>query len=661
MKKALGRLGAVAAAVGLMTSGLVGLAGTAQAAEYSLPPEGVELTNTDGLVKCGSWVSEANATFYNYCDSLEGVDYAGFTMVGGNSASGFFFQSWGFDAAIKAIQGGGTVVGFSCNPDGTVKRASNTDFVETFGPDATLYVVEGNPLWLEKTENYVWNIGSNGAVKDQVEYVNLATGLPDQSYDTPLDTNMTGLADSDVAVFKGKDGGPAMVPPGNGAYQMRFRSAERTRPPEILGTVYAATLSDGDYRCQPKSSGTSQVERVIHFAEGKNGKGRPQSNIKLADCDSPEGCVVGYGYNKEGNGKNWDNTFELWFRGDPGTNPEISVGDIPVVDRESEVNGRCSTGNDQGEGIVKKCFRLTAEHQQQKGEQPIKVDGVLIAEWDFFGDLSVGWGDGPDGTWDGYHVFLVQEGVSRDGQLNLNDSGFTDFCSAEGWDLLPNGGEPLTEDACFQQGVEVRAKFDWDNSADVWEESKDLGWLEAVIQFGSNELAHGDNAFRNMNARGGAAFEALDVSNLGSMAGMFRGAKFFDANLENWNVSGLGVGAPDDFDAGTDAWGPEPVESRDGTGERRPIWNAGQVIVSEEDVRAERASGYDGLVFRAANGFSVESVKGDAQEASIQSFDLSYSIGDSDDGFPVVAGDKLWSVDLDGGLCVGTVVLGSFT
>ena len=101
----------------------------------------------------------------------------------------------------------------------------------------------------------------------------------------------------------------------------------------------------------------------------------------------------------------------------------------------------------------------------------------------------------------------------------------------------------------------MRAKFDWDNSADTWDQSKDLRWLEAVIQFGSNKLAHGDNAFRNMNARGGAAFERLDVSDLGSMEGMFRGAEFFDANLEGWNVSSLGVGAPAVFDDGTDGVG----------------------------------------------------------------------------------------------------------
>ena len=383
-----------------------------------------------------------------------------------------------------------------------------------------------------------------------------------------------------------------------------------------------------------EATSTATVERVIHFAEPN---GRVQSNIKLDNCGKggggkprgPENCVVGYGYNDKDEGNNWDNTFELWFKeGDPGPDIAVSVGGIEVETRDSDGNSKCSKDNEQG--IVKKCFRLTKAHEELKdaGEQPIRVGETTIAEWDFFGAFSVGWDDPPDGNWDGYHIFLVQEGLSRDGLLDLDDGAFTDFCSAEGWALLPHEND-LTPDACFQQGVEVRAKFDWDNSADTRDQSKDLHWLEAVIQFGSNKLAHGDNAFRNMNARGGAAFETLDVSDLGSMGGMFRDADFFDANLEGWNVSSLGVGAPADFDQGTTAWttGPDNDTERDGTGEGRPIWNTGQVVVSASEVRAERTSDR-GLSVPALNAFSIETVEqmGVASSAE-QNFNLGYEVG----------------------------------
>ena len=217
------------------------------------------------------------------------------------------------------------------------------------------------------------------------------------------------------------------------------------------------------------------------------------------------------------------------------------------------------------------------------GEQPITVNDVPVAQWDFFGDLSTGW-DEPVEDWSDYHIFLVEEGVSKNG--DLDDNAFTDFCTGDGRELLPITSDiPDDERACQQQGVEVRAIFDWDNTED-----NDLFWLEAVVQFGENKIGNGDYAFKGMSAGADryGAFAGLNTANLDSMKSMFEGAKYFQANLSGWDVSNVVGGAPTNFDFGTDYWLTGRADKslvRDGTGNGRPIWNTPRVLVSDDQVR----------------------------------------------------------------------------
>ncbi len=412
-------------------------------------------------------------------------------------------------------------------------------------------------------------------------------------------------------------------------------------------------ISNQDSFVAGEAGSTATVERVIHFAEPN---GRVQSNIKLDNCGKggggkprgPENCVVGYGYNAKGEGNNWDNTFELWFDVDPG-DVTVQVGNEVVEDKEAN-QGKCSSGD--GNGKLKKCFHLTTAHKDMKGEQPITVNDVQVAQWDFFGNLNSGW-DGTD--WSAYHIFLVEEGVSKNG--DLDDTAFTDFCTTEGWGLLPTQDDfaDKAQRECQQQGVEVRAVFNYDNI-----KRADLYWLEAVVQFGENKIGNGDYAFKGMSAgvdRFGA-FEGLNTAILESMTSMFEGAKYFQADLSGWDVSNVVGGAPTDFDLGTDYWltgraGKSLV--RDGTGDGRPIWNTPRVLVSDDQVRAgdgalaknefelvwsRNSPREGGLETGSTSGveYSLNSetwlpVKGDLPEQ-----DLLLTPGNPDDGYVAVNG-----------------------
>ena len=134
----------------------------------------------------------------------------------------------------------------------------------------------------------------------------------------------------------------------------------------------------------------------------------------------------------------------------------MRIGGVRVEPFEPD-DKRCSEKK-SGDGTYnKRCFGLTMAHARMSGEEPLTVNDDLIAEWDFFGDLSDGWGDNDEAGWTPYHIFLVHIGdVDQDG--NAIDPDVTaDFCN-KGWFRLPTK-DPLSENTeCFQQGVEGQSR-----------------------------------------------------------------------------------------------------------------------------------------------------------------------------------------------------------
>jgi len=552
--------------------------------------------------------------------------------TGGNSDGVKRFAAnvvWNFSTVVE-INPKGMLVGTQCE-ENEVLFPGELD--KLFLPQEELYL-GGGSLFVQYRDDSLPN--KNDKVKVGSATLNKVNdGTVEGQFGKPGDP--FGFEDGDLVIFVSGSSGHEIT----------------------LGRAFSTT-NDGQYPityfCQSEENNqeAAAVERVRHFAEPN---GRVQSNIKLSNCGKdtqgnqiePQNCVVGYGYNDEADEGNWDNTFELWFESPPGE-VVVTVGEEPASPQDA-VKGKCSSDDETSpsNGKSKLCFSLTSDHEEMEGEKPIKVNGNVVAQWDFFGELSSGWDGNPaEGhEWADYHVLLVQEGARNN--FSSADPDFTNFCSEGEWlaklptkDSFPS--DPLL---CQQDGVEVRAVFDWANNwANKKSELKQLDWLEKVQQFGSrsalpgesvetvsgrvrNQLAEGQFAFYEM-AGTGRGIEDLDTSNLTDMSGMFQDAALFSRNLEHWKVSGLGVGAPVDFDLGTAAWetGLDDEVDRNGTGKGRPGWNEGQVVVSAPKVRAERTSD-GGLSLPALNAFSIETVKqaGVASSAG-QNFNLGYEVGE---------------------------------
>ena len=184
---------------------------------------------------------------------------------------------------------------------------------------------------------------------------------------------------------KFEEGDSVVFVSGSSGHKVRLGTAAKAK----------ALVSGGitQYSCGDKpEEQQAEVERVVHFGETNGGNGRVQSNIKLDNCandlraSDAESCVVGYGFNAASGGSNWDNRFQLWFTGAPG-DLDVRIGGVPVEPFEPD-DKRCSEKK-SGDGTYnKRCFGLTMAHARMSGEEPLTVNDDLIAEWDFFGDLS---------------------------------------------------------------------------------------------------------------------------------------------------------------------------------------------------------------------------------------------------------------------------------
>ena len=320
----------------------------------------------------------------------------------------------------------------------------------------------------------------------------------------------------------------------------------------------------------------SHVVDVVHYKETE---GEVASKINIQGGGNQAGgvcndgdmasdgywCVVGAGYDPDG-ALSWNNTFRVKLDGTAPENASVWIG-VEDAREVRKSNRDCPSGNGDPKASQRTlCLALDDRFQEAQGEQYLYLkDGsnnefLPFAVWDFGGDPDKDkiWGQEPKEPygWADYHILIVEEGLSS-GTFDEASTDFTDFCDDSNWEKLPTKSKPID---CQQHGVELRAIFDWDNS-----DSKDLSWLQAVEQFGSrsnseqrvrNQLASGENAFMGMStgADGFGAFGTLDTANLQNMKGMFKDAKEFSANLTSWNVTGLSVGAPVDFDQGTKAW-----------------------------------------------------------------------------------------------------------
>ena len=437
-----------------------------------------------------------------------------------------------------------------------------------------------------------------------------------------------------VLVFRGEGitnnvGWEVKVAASNGAGSSDFSGAMAFTPtsnqePQLRdsGVIWVNTFDrDGEIKSQINVSG--------------QGVGTCKNGAAQEDDDDRVWCVVGHGYEAGSP----TSTFQLETNGNVKDAPKVEVGigdnreTVPEVQANEEF--QCPTSANGKDW----CYRFDEYADNLAGEQYLFANDEPFGVWDFGGQVEdTIWGDPLDGyEWDDYHVLFYREGVSR----AVDDQGFFKVCDNPS--LLPTMTWPVID--CQQHGIEVRAIFDWDSSGSELDSR-----LESVDQFGSraprgdeddrsrttggrirNQLASGVNAFQAFTGVGSDsdAFSNLDTSNLTDMTAMFKGAKRFSADLTDWNVSGLGVGAPVDFDQGTDAWETGRVDNddRDGTGDGRPRWNTGRVVVSASKVRAERTSDRY-LSVPALNAFSIETVKqtGVASSAG-QKLNLGYEVG----------------------------------
>jgi len=88
-KRSWGRLGAAVGAVALLAGGLVGVAGSAQAAD----PPGPLLEDTEGLIEYASAKIES---WGGRVDLARGVEYAGYTVgLSGTTGQPYTYKWWG--------------------------------------------------------------------------------------------------------------------------------------------------------------------------------------------------------------------------------------------------------------------------------------------------------------------------------------------------------------------------------------------------------------------------------------------------------------------------------------------------------------------------------------------------------------------------------------
>ena len=247
------------------------------------------------------------------------------------------------DEIIEAIMGGGMVKGTECI-DGRVKEALNNKSALPFGPDATLYVVNGGSVNLRSTVDY--GFSSN----DQVFSRTIAGKKEGDSLVWRSDCSP---ADKRLGLFH-KNGGACTggtVPLGSGvgSHQLIFRSSSGSEV--VLGSLYELTeevynpdLGYNQYVCSPPGLlPPDKPTNVVAEAHASGGM------LVTFEQSGPGGDPAYYTYDAENDmGRSRSGRVIDTEGNDDMSSPFLIIADPPFSDNAGQWRVRITANNAAG-------------------------------------------------------------------------------------------------------------------------------------------------------------------------------------------------------------------------------------------------------------------------------------------------------------------------